>query len=275
MPALPELRELQRAFGNALLTASGPQALSELAAMLGVEQPLLAIYRNTAVGTLSHALSLSFPAVQQIVGEDFFEGAAQQFIATHPPTGACLDAYGHDLPSFLAQFPPAASLSYLADVARLEWAVNRALHAPDAAPLALGVLAALDAARMPLVSFVPHPAVTVMRVETPADAIWRAVLAEDEAAMAALDLTAGAVWLLIERAAAGVQVQRLSAVSGAFTARLFAGESLQRALDAAAVAAPVAAVATAGAPEALETTLAEHLAAGRFTAWTEQGDRTS
>ena len=44
-------------------------------------------------------------------------------------------------PEFLARFPPAASLAYIADVARLEWAVNRALHAPDAAPLDVARLA--------------------------------------------------------------------------------------------------------------------------------------
>lgn len=256
---MPALLELQRAFGAALLDSARPQILSEVAHELGIEPSLLAIYRNTALRTLTAALGLSFPAVRQLVGEDFFEGAAREFIGMHAPARAYLNDYGQEFPRFLAQFPPAASLSYLADVARLEWAVNRALHAPDASPLALSSLAALNSALMPLVSFVPHPAVSVLRLETPADAIWRAVLDQDDAAMAALDVTAGPVWLLIERNADGVQVRRLTALSGRFTERLCAGDPLQRALeDSAAEAVPV---------EALDAVLAEHLASGRFTRW--------
>ena len=41
------------------------------------------------------------------------------------------------------------------------------------------------------------------------DAIWRAVLARDDAAMAAIDLAAGAVRLLIERRAGEIEVTRI------------------------------------------------------------------
>jgi hypothetical protein len=259
---MPVLLELQRAFGAALLDGARPQALSELARELEVEPALLAIHRHTGLGTLCGALALSFPAVRQLVGADFFEAAAREFIAAQAPTQACLNDYGQQFPQFLAQFPPAAALSYLADVARLEWAVARALHAPDApdaAPLALSTLAALDAALMPRVRFAAHPALAVLALASPADAIWRAVLAQDEAAMAALDPTAGPVWLLIERGADGVQVRRLSALGGAFTGRLCAGESLERALEGAAGDGLI--------DEPLDALLAEHLASGRFTSW--------
>ena len=246
-----------------MLGGAQPQALTALAETLGVAPARLAIHRNTALGTLVSALALSFPAVRAIVGADFFEAAAHGFVVTHLPTRACLNDYGRDFACFLAQFPAAAALTYLADVARLEWAVNRALHAPEATPLALDALAALDPARMPGVSFVAHPALTVLRLETPADAIWRAVLDQDETAMAALNITTGPVWLLIERSVSGVQVRRLSAGSGPLTERLCAGEPLQRTLDA---------LDGSDAPAAaFEAVLAEHLAAGRFTGWIEPG----
>jgi hypothetical protein len=248
---MPALRELQRAFGSALFDTVHPRALSALADQLGVESSLLAIYRNTALSTLTAALGLSFPAVKQLVGAEFFEAAAREFISTHAPERACLNDYGADFPLFLAQFPPAASVGYLADVARLEWAVNRALHAPDVPPLQLDALGRLDANLMPQVSFVAHPAVSVLRLAMPADAIWRSVLERDEAAMAAVDLACGPIWLLIERNAEGVQVRRLTAVSGRFSERLCAGEPLQTALQG----------------DGLAGVLAEHLAAGRFTSW--------
>ena len=175
-PATRSLYELQRQFAAALfeVQAQGPQ--SDLAAELGVDPLLLAIHRNTASATLTAALALNFPAVRAIVGADFFEAAAGEFLRTRAPASACLNDYGDEFPRFLAQFAPAASLSYLADVARLEWAVSRALHAADAPALELGSLAALAPERMPFVSFAVHPAMSVLHLESPADAIWRAVL---------------------------------------------------------------------------------------------------
>lgn len=245
-PAERPLSELQRQFAAALFE-SGP-------AEPGVDPLLLAIYRNTATAAMTAALALNFPAVRAIVGADFFEAAAAEFVRTHAPRHACLNDYGGEFPPFLAQFAPAATLTYLADVARLEWAVCGALHAADTAALELGSLAALEPERMPFVSFEAHPAMSVLHLESPADAIWRAVLSADEAAMAALE-TKGEVWLQITRTAEGVQVQRLDAARGAFAQRLCAGDCLQAALDGSIT------------PAELQLALAEHLASGRLTGW--------
>ena len=237
---MPALRDLQCALGSALLDGSAIQDAPD--------PLLLAIYRNTSLSTLSNALSLTFPAVQRLVGSGFFETVAQEFIRANPPGSAYLNDYGQQFAGFLAQFPHAAGLAYLADVARLEWAVSCALHAADAAPLDLASLAELDTALMPFVRFVPHPSITVIRLDTPADAIWRAVLDENEAAMQAIDPAAGPVWLLIERSAMGIQVRRMEGAVWRFTRRLCAGEPLQAALDG----------------EGLDAVLADHLASGRF-----------
>ncbi|HEY3808972.1 MAG TPA: DNA-binding domain-containing protein [Steroidobacteraceae bacterium] len=250
----PELASLQGRISDALLEGAHSAVLATLANELGLDPLLLAIHANTVAATLGNALALSFPAVRAIVGADFFEGACRQFIARHPPQQACLHEYGQAFPLFLAQFPPARELHYLADVARLEWAVNRALNAPEAPGLNLDALAALPPERMAQVCFVPHPALSLLRLATPADEIWRAVLAQNEVAMRTLDVRTGPVWLLVERNTAGVQVQRLEPVRGEFLRRLCAGEALEAALESAG-------------DESLANTLAEQLAAGRFTHW--------
>jgi len=247
---VPALRELQRSFGSALL--GGPLPVE-------VDAELLGIYRNTCHGTLAAALALSFPAVHRLVGAAFFEACAQAYIPIHPPARAYLNDYGEEFPAFLGSYGPAAVLSYLPDVARLEWTVNRALHAPDATALDVAALSAIDARDVPMLRFVPHPAVSVLHVNVPADAIWRAVLEQDEAAMAAIDLAAGPAWLLIERGIGGVEVQRMSERSGRFAQRLCAGQTLQAALDAEADGEHAAAE--------LNAALADHLACGRFTGW--------
>src|ERR1700689_4855631 len=240
MPALLELQQALRA--QLLGEALPPDQASALR---------VAVYRNTCLSALVNAVRLSFPAVQRLVGADFFEAAAREFIRASVPTSAYLNDYGADFPGFLSHFTPAAGLLYLGDVAQLEWAVNRALHAGDAPRLEPTGLTRLDEAALSRVSFTAHPAVTLLRLESPADAIWRAVLDQNDAAMAAIDLTGGPVHLLIERDAAGVQVRRLGAAAWGFTAQVCAGR-------------PLYAVLAAGRHAMADAWLAEHLAAGRF-----------
>jgi hypothetical protein len=250
---MPTLPELQRAMRAALVDRDDGAA----AAMLADDVPAdrLDIYRNTFVAGVTRALRLSFPAVHRLVGSDFFEGAASVFIAQHPPCAAWLDAYGAAFPDFLHDFPPAASLEYLADVARLEWAVSRALHAPDLAPLDLSRLQALRPEDQIRVCFAPHPSLSLLCTDYPADAIWRGVLDGDDAGLAAVDLTSGPVSLLVERRAAGVEVSRLDPAAWRFAAALCEGWPL---------ADVFAACPQSAGDQGHEVMLAGHLAAGRF-----------
>src|SRR4051812_29625274 len=137
---MPTLHETQTAFSRALLT----QDCADLAPFIieGAAERLN-IYRNTYKMALTNALRLCYPAVHRLVGEEFFAAVAQDFIAASPPCSASLDEYGAAFPDFLARIPSAAALPYLADVARLDWAVHRALHAADADPLGQRDLAGL------------------------------------------------------------------------------------------------------------------------------------
>ena len=265
VPAPPEnLRELQRAFGAALLDGLRPIDAPGVAVSTGVVAGLapeaFEIYRQTCRGALTGALATSFPAVRKLVGESFFEGCACAFIAEHPPAGACLNDYGGDFPAFLRGYGPAAAIGYLADVAALEHAFNRALHAADAAPADIAALGSLTPAEAASLRLVPHPAIAVLRLDSPADRIWRAVLDDDAAAMAGIDLSADPVWLLIERRPDGVEVRRMSAGAARFTQRLIDGQPLGRALAGETAEA-------AGTAEPLEALLADHLASSRFIAW--------
>jgi hypothetical protein len=243
------LLETQRAMRASLVGGDDRAAAAMLAG--GVSADRLNIYRNTMVTGVTKALRLTFPAVHRLVGADFFEGAAAQFIAQHPPRAAYLDEYGAEFPEFLRGFGPAAALVYLGDVARLEWAVSRALHAADVEPLDLKRLAALAPQDQVRVCLVPHPSVGLLGADYPVDAIWRGVLDEDDAALAAVALDAGPVRLLVERRATGVEVSRLDEAAWCFATALFDGWSVEESVAAAAGA-------SAG------TLLAEHLAAGRF-----------
>lgn len=251
MHPTPSLRDVQRAIRASLVGLDEGAAARFVVADGLTPERRLAVYRHTFESTLANALRLAYPAVHKLVGADFFEGAATVFAREHPPRASCLDLYGDDFADFLAAFSPAASLPYLPDVARLEWAVNRALHAPDAEALDPNRLAAIDPGLHERIRFVVEPSVSVLRTEYPADAIWRAVLAQDDAALAAVDLADGSVQLLVQRLASGVEVVRIDASALRVTTALIEGQTLGDAL----------AVADASAAASV---LADHLAAGRF-----------
>jgi hypothetical protein len=245
----PTLLEVQRAMRASLVDRDDGAAAAMLAPWVGPDR--LNIDRNTFMVGVTNALRLGFPAVHRLVGAGFFDGAAAIFIARHPPRAAWLDRYGAEFPGFLREFAPAAALTYLPDVAELEWAVNAALHAPDAQPLDLTRLAALAPEEQVRVCFVPNPCLGLVSAAHPADIIWRAVLEGDDAALSAIDVEAGPVHLLVERGDHGVAVLRLSEPAWRFAAALRAGRPLE---EACAAATDIDA----------HTLLAEHLAAGRL-----------
>jgi hypothetical protein len=248
---VPTLLEMQQAMRGGLI--GGDIAIATMLAD-GIAPDRLDIYRNTVMLTLTKALRLCYPAVGKLVGEEFFGAAAEVFVASHLPRAAYLDQYGGDFPEFLSDFESAATLPYLADVARLEWAVNGALRAPDAGPLDLQALAKTATNGASQVRLIPHPSVRWLRVSHPADVIWRAVLDGDDRALAAIDLDTGVAHLLVEKGASGVAAHRLDEVSWRFGERLSQGEFLQAAIE------------TTPGIDATRA-LAEHLALGRFVAF--------
>lgn len=226
----PTLLELQRAVRNDLLGLADGVAAKYIVSEGLDPQARLAIYRNTVTSTLLKALQLSYPAVQALVGDDFFEGAARLFIERCPPSHAQLDSYGATFPDFLAQMPEAATLDYLPDTARLEWAVNEVLHAPDAKPLDLRRLERLNEDGLRSVRFVSSPTVRLLKSDFPVNAIWRAVLTHDDKALAGIRLDAAPVWLHVYRSAAGVEVRQIAEWQWRFTTALIAGHPLHDAL---------------------------------------------
>lgn len=247
---MPTLLEMQGAMRRNVVLGDKATIAAMLAA--GVAADRLDIYRNTVVLTLTRALRLCFPAVEKLVGEQFFEGTAQHFLAEHPPRAACLDLYGDAYPDYLQALPQAASVPYLGDVARLERAVSRALHAPNTEPLDPARLALVASEALGRLRLTREPSISLLHLRYPADAIWRAVLAGDDAALGAIDVGSGEVFLLIERQADGVHVARLPGDHWRFLENLCAGKPMEEAIG-------------EGFDFDISAALAEHLSLGRFT----------
>jgi hypothetical protein len=165
------LGDQQRKFQAALLAMSA-----------GETQNGLAVYRNNVRGNLALTLKLAFPATLKLIGEDCFYAYAEQFLLVQPPRNADLHLYGEAFPAYLAASALAGQLPYLADVAWLDWGVHHALHAAETPPLDPQTLAHAPEN----FSFVGHPSLSLLALRRDAQAIWAAVLEEDDGRLATI-----------------------------------------------------------------------------------------
>jgi hypothetical protein len=132
-----------------------------------------AVYRNNVAVGLIEALRCAFPVVNRLVGDEFFGAMARSYALRYPPRSPVLLAYGADFPAFIAEFQPAATLPYLAEVARLEWLWLEAYHEQDAVPLTVVDLRRVPFDSLPRLRLILHPSVRHARFSHPAVAIWR------------------------------------------------------------------------------------------------------
>lgn len=136
--------------------------------------PGLAVYRNTVAKGRADALSGLFPTVERLVGPDWFRDAALAYAGRRPPATPVLDEYGDDFPDWLAAFPPAAELGFLAPVARLDRAWSRAHRAADAPGLPPQDAAAMKPAALYAGRAVLHPSAQLFWFDWTAPSIWLA-----------------------------------------------------------------------------------------------------
>ena len=234
----PTLRELQAEFGRALVGDTDASRATitgdglEIAGDGLAPEALLRIYRQHVVTTLTDALKTTFPVVCRLVDERFFAYAADRYSVQTPPAAPCLFEYGGSFPDFLADFPPCRHLEYLPDVARLEWAMNVALHADDAASLdaaTLGAVGPADAGRL-LLRF--DPSLALLESPWPLDRLWTANQPDSDPE-ATVDLGTGEVRLEIRRRGDDVVWRSLDPATFAFRRALAGGTPLQGAAGAA------------------------------------------
>jgi hypothetical protein len=229
---MPALRELQPAVRAALLgEPGGAAALAAVPADGLTAEGRLAIYRHHVLASLGEVLDSVYPVVRRLVGEGFFAYAADAFIRRHPPTGPCLFEYGAAFADFLAAFPPCQPLAYLPDVARLEWAIHAAAHAPDAVPLDCRLLADLDPSTAARLMLAFDPSVAFLASPWPVDRLWRAN--QPEAPDPEVDLAAGGAWVEVRRVGEEVAIRSMSPDLWAFSSALARGLTLAEAAAAA------------------------------------------
>jgi len=227
---MSSLRELQAGFRAALLADDERGVAPDVVDDGLSASARLAVYRHHVFTTLTAALEATYPVVCRLVDRRFFGWVADQYVRVRPPAGPCLFEYGADFPEFVAAFPACAHLPWLADVARLEWAMNAALHAPDAPTLEPEALRALDPPALARLTLRLDPSVTLLASRWPVDAIWRANQAGANLTVT-VDLDAGGASLEVRRVDDDVVLRALPPATFALRAALAAGRTLEDAVE--------------------------------------------
>ncbi|MEO7496413.1 MAG: DUF692 family multinuclear iron-containing protein [Massilia sp.] len=224
-----DLAATQAAFANALLVRD---ARADVLAQLGPKGAHgLALYRGNQRAAWEKALSAVYPVVRSMVGEEFFSGMSWAYGVAHPSVDADLNRFGGKLAEFMQGLAALQDYPYLPDMARLEWALQRAHYAADVAPLTSAQLAELTPGQLETARFGLHPACSVLHSAWAIPALWHSHQAGgDQAFPARLEV---ASYYLVGRP--GWQAELLvsdPAAHAAFRA-LADGANFGRALDAA------------------------------------------
>lgn len=137
-------------------------------------QPAFAVYRNTVMKGCIDALEANYPSVLRLVGRDWFRSASALYVESQPPSDGALLDYGQAFADFLQRFEPAAELTYLPDVARLDRYWTEAHVAADSASLDAAQLARQSPQELAACRLAPHPAARWAWFDTqPIYSIWQ------------------------------------------------------------------------------------------------------
>jgi hypothetical protein len=186
----------------------------------------LEVYRHAYRARLREALADDFTAVACVVGDAAFTRLVDAFIRAHPPQDATLNAYGRSFPAWLAR-ARIARRGALVELARLEWALVEALHAPLAPAIDAAALAAVPPQAWGRVRLRPAPSLRVLACRHEVDAVLEAVRRQDTPP--AFRRRSGGVAVL--RGADGLRRIALDALEARVLGALVAGASLADALD--------------------------------------------
>lgn len=193
--------------------------------------PAFTVYRNTVWKGWIDAIAGNFPAVANLVGEDWMAAAAGAYATDEPPASPMMSLYGEGFPDFLASFAPAADLPYLCDIARLDRAWTTAHLAPDAPPLDPDAIAGLDVKALANLTAVPHPSLSTFWFETTVPTLWLANREDFEGGELIFDNRPEGI--LLARPCDTVEAMVLNAPAHAFIAACQTGRPLLQAVTAA------------------------------------------
>jgi hypothetical protein len=135
----------------------------------------LEIYQQSYFSRLEECLADDYPAVKVALGEAAFAELCRSYATAHPSRDPNLNQFGARFVQFAREHAPRDS-AFVADLARLEWAIVEVLHAGAPERFSAAELERLPPDRLGEVRFVPSPAVRLLSFAYPVNDYFQAVL---------------------------------------------------------------------------------------------------
>ena len=126
---LRSLRDTQAAFAAHLSGRDRPELVAAIGGDSRTALQRLQLHRHHVTRSVGTALAATFPTVAAVVGQEFLGLLARDFMVGTALGDPVLSRHGEHFPQFVAAKQDTLGLPYLADVARLDWALNVAFHA--------------------------------------------------------------------------------------------------------------------------------------------------
>jgi hypothetical protein len=136
---------------------------------------LLGVHRHGYVLRLIEALKVEYEYLLALLGPDEFTAAARAYISAHPSRLPNIRWMGARLPEFLATAEPYGGRPVIADLARLEKALNDAFDAADAEVATPDLLTLVPPEDWGGLVFGFHPSVRLVTLATNAADILAAI----------------------------------------------------------------------------------------------------
>lgn len=146
---------------------------------------------------LEESLREAYPAIAHALGDGAFADLARRYTAASPPRSFNLNDAGRSLAAFLERDEASRQLPFLADLARLEWALVEAFHAPTEPPFDLASATAWSLDQWENATLRFQPWVRLVRSRWPVRLVWEA--RDTPIAEIDIDLSRGPEALLIRR----------------------------------------------------------------------------
>ncbi len=191
------------------------------------------IYRNNRVVSLIDALRSTYPAIDRLVGDEFFKASARAFVDANPPVQPVMAEYGREFGVFLSSLPNTDKLPFLRDIAELEWWKLQAYHCENAPVLHLASVAEIAPESIMDTRLQCHPALHCIDSNWPIGSIWTACIGDSSAngnTDDQVDMRNGEA-VVITRPGIEVQVNRVAPAGAEFLNLIRSGETVGAAAD--------------------------------------------
>ncbi len=168
-----KLKELQKQFAQQIYNPQHNKIFGEIKSGKIDITNRIEVYRNNVFGNFDSVLEMIYPAIKQLVGEDYFNNLCHQYHQQYPSQSGNLNEYGKYFSRLIGNLKNQHKLAYLQNLASLEWQYHLACFAKDVAVFEIEKFQKLNQKDLFKIKFKLHPSCRLIFSKYPVYDIWQ------------------------------------------------------------------------------------------------------